>query len=196
MDWSVVPISALVSAAVALTVRWLDKPRPHLVATSRGVMVPVGTSEAMRDALGAPVTVTNYGSGPAFDLRVAGSGCVAGIRQPKSHAFGSESWDDRLPVLPAGETIVLDVQGWTPNGPNAFIVLTHPRVQAIRWLRRTYVWSLADIPSENPFPPSVYEPRQIPWLRRRLGAVSRHGLRKRVAQLSQADEADSADSGT
>lgn len=192
MDWSVVPISAVVSAAVAITIRWLDKPRPRLVATERGVLLPAGNG-AMREAIGVPVTLANHGSGPAYDLLVAGSGCVVGIRQPKSHAYGAESWDDRIPVLPAGESVVLDVQGWDPGGKSSgsAIVVAHPRLLAARWWKRTWVWDLDDLPSENPFPPMVYAPEAIPWLRRRFGVIARYGLRARVDR----DDSDTSDDG-
>lgn len=193
MDWSVVPISALVSAVVALAIRWLDKPRPHLVATGRMVVVPSGAGEAMRQSLGAPVTLTNHGSGPAYDLEVAGSGCVVGIRQPKIHDFGGESWDDRIPVLAAGETVVLDVQGWEQSSQDVIITVSHPRLQVMRWWRRTWMWPLSEVPTENPFPPAIYPPERIPWIKRRTGSIARYGLRARVARLE--DEEDQPQDG-
>ena len=196
IDWAVVPLSAFVSATVALAIRWLDTPRPRLVATGRLVGVPVGTDEETIRLLGAPVTITNHGDGAAYDVSVAGSNCVVGVRQGKKHAFGGESWADRLPVLEAGETVVLDVQGWDKEDRSARIVLSHPRRAAFRWWKRTWVWSLSELPAENPFPSAMYPPEKIPWLWRRLGYVRKYGLQARVNAHDQSpfEDSDNAES--
>ena len=194
VDWSVIPTAAIVSAAVAITIRWLDRPRPFLVATGRLVALPVKTSPEMRDTYGYPITVTNAGNGPAHDLLVVGSDCLIGVRLPKAHSHSpAVNADDRVALLAPGDSILLDVQNWTSRRESSTLLVTYTRTGALRWWRKTWSWRLADIPLENPFPAAMYEPITIPRWRQRIGFVRQYGLRQQHRRISSEPETTAAD---
>ncbi|WP_251153304.1 hypothetical protein [Cellulosimicrobium sp. Marseille-Q4280] len=179
--WTIIPISAIVSALVTLTIRYLDKPRPHLVVVRRGLLLPTSETK-MLDIYGKPTTIHNYGNGTAYGVRIVGSSCVVGVRMPKAHAFGGDSWNDYLPAIEPGETVVLDVHNLDENSTPRIVITRDrfPSLPALRGLRRVQVFRLDRMLVENPLPPGGFEPRAIPALRRRLGIVAPYGLTARV----------------
>lgn len=42
---------------------------------------------------------------------------------------------------------MLDVQGWEEGTRDAVITITHPRLQVMRWWRRTWIWNLSEVPT-------------------------------------------------
>jgi hypothetical protein len=56
------------------------------------VGLPVNTPDSVREAYGAPVTLTNHGNGSAYDLHIVGSGCVVATRQAPGHPTGGDNW--------------------------------------------------------------------------------------------------------
>lgn len=82
VDISGLVASGVVSAVVAMAFKYFDRPHSRLVATGLNVVVPVG-HERDWDETGAPVSITNFGTGSAYNLHFAGSDCIVSTVRPQ-----------------------------------------------------------------------------------------------------------------
>lgn len=176
--WTVAPISAIVSAFVALGIRYFDKPRPRLALYGRMYGVPAN-SQFTHDDLGARATLMNVGNGPAFDLQVVGSDCVVGLIQEGVTVVtaGSPDYFDRLPALLPSESTLVHIHNHSSGEPR--VTVTYPVFPAVPWLaaiKRSRQWVVKDLPIMSPFPPQMLEAKTIPGLRRKLGIVQKFGI--------------------
>lgn len=179
--WTIIPVSAVVSVVVTLVLRFLDKPRPVLVVTTRVVLL-AASDERWREGFGLPTTLTNSGTAAAHNLRIAGSRCSVGVRQAPAHGRGTSNWASEIPVLASGETLLLDVQHCEPG---ARILVTHdrlPSVRLLRWSKRVWSWKVDAIGPENPLPTAAFPGVPIPLWRRVSGAIGRYGLQQRMSE--------------
>ena len=179
--WTVVPISAIVSAIVTIAIRYLDKPRPHLTLVGHMISTPSGYKGDGKE-FGYPLTLTNAGNGPAWRVSIAGSSCTAGIRHDRAPAAApSSNWVDFIPVIKAGESVSIQAAN-ADDLSKAALVVVHdrfPSLPRLSWVKRARTWRLEKLPVSNPFPPAMYPGETIPWWRRRFGVIRRYGVQWR-----------------
>src|SRR6478609_7560555 len=102
VDWlAVVPTAAVVSAAVTLAIRWLDRPR----AVLRLEAGAKASEKASSGLVAVNFSLMNFGDGDAYDVRVFGSGCNAGIPAD----VPGNLWTYRLTVLKAGDSVPIQI---------------------------------------------------------------------------------------
>ncbi|MBF6136644.1 hypothetical protein IU501_27080 [Nocardia otitidiscaviarum] len=163
MSWlQVVPLAALVSAVVTLTIRWLDRPRPVLSIQSQLVNSEHQKVWRSQDLFGCPLIVTNSGDGDAFDLRVYGSLCDVAQHAPKSHPGGHDSWRNRIPSLPAGEQLILECVMPMADAMNAELIITWASPLRPQLRRKRFRSKIYDLGTETFFPPGLIGVREIP----------------------------------
>jgi hypothetical protein len=105
---TVVPVATLVSIAVSLIVRWLDRPRPRLAFESQFMVSPMGAPKAQGPFRGA-VAVINIGDGIAYDVEVYGDRCDAAFAFERLAAEHSDRYSSRLPQLAPGATVIVRI---------------------------------------------------------------------------------------
>lgn len=197
--WAILPISAIVSAVVTLSVRYFDKPRPNLHLIARGYGIPIDSPWTHED-LGGRFTLTNLGSGVALDVRVVGSGCVVATRVAGLNVAGHESveWTDRVDALKPGESETFEVHRIDDTVKPAAILATYPALPGIHWLRglrRTRRWPLDTTNTQVHLPPKMLDPVRVPFLRRVSGDISRYGITARFNGLQKSPFEREDDSG-
>jgi hypothetical protein len=165
--WAVVPTAAVVSAVVTLLIRWLDQPRPVLRLEAGAK----ASEKASSGLVAVNFSLINFGDGDAFDVRVFGSGCNAGI---PACAPGN-LWTYRMTVLKGGESVPVQISSKpykvTDNDRRAVIVTYSPRPR--RSFRRTHRFEFRDLPVPSWLPPMIFEPATIPWWVRRTRSLEK-----------------------
>lgn len=178
--------SGVVSAVVAMVFKYFDRPHSRLVATGLNMVVPVG-HERDWDEAGTPVSITNFGTGSAYNLHFAGSDCIVSTVRPAAHPMDLPRDESYRESLEPGKSFILRIHGWKgEDDGNPVIVLTHdrfPSVPWLRWLRKTYRWPLATLQVEHGLSSRIYAPESIPVWRQLLGAIGKYELRARQEAL-------------
>jgi hypothetical protein len=177
VDWvTVVPVAAVVSAVVTLSIRWLDRPRAvlRLEAGARA------SGESSGGLVAVWCSLMNFGDGDVYDLRVFGSGCHAAV--PAGESAGDTLWTYRLTRLKAGESVPIQVtlKPYTGADDDQRAVIVTYSLRPWRSLRRTKRYVLVKTPVPSWLPPIIFEPAEIPWWVRRTRSLER---RSPAAQL-------------
>ncbi len=184
MTWlQVVPVAALVSAAVTLLIRWFDKPRARLYVEHK--LQPGEIAKTVPNWF--RVELRNIGDGAAHDIRVFGSCCDPAIRTPRSNADDAPSWTHQLGTLNAGESIRIEASMRPEDRNQAALIISWTPAPGRTW-RRTMRVQLIDADAEFLFPPGVFEPVQIPPRVRRLRTLERLSPRAAVRRYSSLED--------
>jgi hypothetical protein len=107
---------------------------------------------------------------------------VAGVDVADPGAALGPAVADHLHAVEPGESVVLDVYNLEDWNVGRIVVTwdRFPSFPALSWLRRSRTFRLSKIPVENPMPPMAFPTEKIPWYRRRVGAIARYGLSRRL----------------
>ena len=103
LNWTVIPVSALVSALVVFLTRLFDRKKPRLTLVETPVKIPQGMNE---DLYGRIFRLTNEGNGVAYDVRFVGSNCVVGTRNP----YDDDSWVNHVASINPGSGAYLEMR--------------------------------------------------------------------------------------
>ncbi|WP_349269135.1 hypothetical protein [Mycolicibacterium parafortuitum] len=192
VDWleilKVAPTAAVVSAAVTVVIRWLDRPRAVLRMEGRLTAYPAGVDVESSGAGDGPtvsgrLALVNVGDGDAFDVKVFGSKCDPAILTEPGN------WVYSIPVIKAGESAIVTVAGnadQTKTQAAAVIVTWSPRPR--RWIRSRLRVRFTDLGFAELLPPGAIPVAEIPsYVRRtrKLEALSPRA--KRYLQREQAE---------
>lgn len=181
----VVPTAAVVSAVVAMAVRWWDSPRAvlrmevRLTATAPGQIVQ---SSGVGDGptVTGRVALLNVGNGDAFDVKVFGSKCDPAI-EVEPH-----NWVYALPVIKAGESAIVVVGGNVDRSKtrDAAIIVTWS-ARPGRWTIRKHLrTAFSETAVAELFPPGLLPVKHIPrWVRRTRTLESRSPRALRYQKL-------------
>jgi hypothetical protein len=181
MDWStVVPVAALVSAVVTLTIRFLDRPRPSISVEAQMVRsdATLRTWEKDQGERLGIVAIYNSGNGAAYEVEVHGDNCAAGFRRDPLAANTSERWVWRIPVLMPSDHTLVHVKAPASNDVTAALVIRWTRSPGRRLLRHLWRWKtevrLGDIDGATFLPVAVQDPLPLPTRLRRWRRLQRY----------------------
>lgn len=159
----VIPVAAVVSAAVTIGIRWLDRPRAALRLEGR----VTGNSPKTSGGVIAFASLINTGNGDAYDVRLYGSNVDVAVPSRSDLDDGQTMYSHRLPVVRAGETIRVHVGISESMDPDveAALIVTWSWIGALR-LRRWKRFVLTRAPSEMFLPPSILPTITVRWWER------------------------------